>query len=110
VTAHRSVRELEADIGAHLRARRIDKGLRQVEVAERANISTVTLSHLESGKGANLTTVVKVLRALEAEAWVDQLAPAPQFSPLAMLDQAVGATAHQRNAARRVRTAKSGNR
>ena len=31
-------------------------GLRQAELAERANISAVTLSHLETGKGANLIT------------------------------------------------------
>jgi transcriptional regulator with XRE-family HTH domain len=96
VKDHRTTRELERDIGKHLRARRIDQGLRQVELAELANISTVTLSHLEAGKGANLSTVIKVLRALEATDWIDQLAPAPEFSPLAVLDQAAGASRSKR--------------
>ena len=108
VKDRRTTPELEAEIWAHLRARRIDQGLRQAEVAERANISTVTLSHLEAGKGSNLTTVVKVLRVLDATDWVDQLALAPRFSPLAVLDQAAAAPSHQRSPARRVRGPRSG--
>ncbi|HEY6531186.1 MAG TPA: helix-turn-helix transcriptional regulator [Acidimicrobiales bacterium] len=105
MTDRRSVEELEAEIGRHLRARRIDKGLRQVEVAERANISTTTLSHLEAGKGANLTTLAKVLRVLEADDWIDRLALAPEFSPLAVLEQATsaGGTARARRPRQRVR-------
>ena len=91
MTYRRSAEELEAEIGRHLRARRIDLGLRQVEVAERANISTTTLSHLEAGKGANLTTLVKVLRVLDADDWIDRLAPTPEFSPLAVLEEAAAA-------------------
>ncbi len=81
------VSELEAEIGQHLRARRIDKGLRQTELADVANISVATLSHLEGGKGANITTLVKVVRALDEVNWIDQLAPATGFSPLALANR-----------------------
>jgi len=90
-----SADELEARLGRHLRARRIAEGLRQVDLAERANVSLGALRHLENGAGANTTTLVKVLRALGATDWLDTLAPpATGFSPLAKLAE------QQRDAAR----------
>ena len=85
-------------------------GLRQAELAERANVSTVTLSHLESGKGANLTSLVKVLRALEADDWIDLLAPAPEFSPLAVLEQTTGGSGQARRERQRVRAPRGDDR
>ena len=106
-TTDRSIRELEQEIGAHLRARRIQLGLRQVDLADRANVSVATLSHLEAGKGGNVTTLVKVLRALDAADWIDKLAPAPEFSPLALLDQRRREGRSARNAQQRVRVQRS---
>ncbi|MCZ7534711.1 MAG: helix-turn-helix transcriptional regulator [Acidimicrobiia bacterium] len=104
-TPGRRVSELEAEIGRHLRARRIDKGLRQTELAELADISVATLSHLEGGKGGNVTTLVKVVRALDATSWIDQLAPVTGFSPLALLDRGARATSER---PRRVRARRAG--
>ena len=47
--------------------------LTQAEVAERANVSLGALRHLESGSGATVSTLVKVLRALGQEDWLDHL-------------------------------------
>jgi len=101
----RSVAELEVEIGRHLRARRIDQGLRQADLADLANISVATLSHLEGGKGGNLTTLVKVLRALDATDWIHQLAPVPDFSPLALLDRGTRGRAERPQRVRARRTA-----
>lgn len=83
-----TVEELEGSLGARVRALRLARSLSQVELAELANVSTGALKHLESGAGANITTLVKVLRALDAQGWIDTLAPAPvPFNPLAVLEQ-----------------------
>jgi len=109
-TTDRSTRELEQEIGAHLRTRRIQLGLRQADLADRANISVATLSHLEAGKSGNVTTLVRVIRALDAADWIDKLAPAPEFSPLALLEQRRRESRSARTAEprRRVRVKPSG--
>lgn len=78
--------ELEKVIGRHIRSLRLARGLTQVEVAERANISLGALKHLESGAGATVHTLVKALRALGHEDWLDTLEPGTRaFNPLALL-------------------------
>lgn len=78
---------LEQTLGRGVRTRRIDARLTQVELAERANVSLGALKHLESGEGSTISTLVKVLRALGAEDWLDTLSPPDVFDPLRMLDQ-----------------------
>jgi transcriptional regulator with XRE-family HTH domain len=82
------VDERERQLGQHVRARRLAARLTQVELADRANVSLGALKHLESGAGSTITTLVKVLRALGADDWLETLAlpPAP-FDPLALLEQ-----------------------
>jgi transcriptional regulator with XRE-family HTH domain len=78
--------ELEKVIGGHIRNLRIGQGLTQVEVAERANVSLGALKHLESGAGATVRTLVKVLRALGHEDWLDTTEPVSSaFNPLDLL-------------------------
>ncbi|MCB9379844.1 MAG: helix-turn-helix transcriptional regulator [Acidimicrobiaceae bacterium] len=77
----------EKQIGEHLRARRLAARWSQAELADLANVSIGALQHLESGAGANVTTLVKVVHALGAEAWFQQLAPTPSFSPLQLAEQ-----------------------
>ena len=43
------------------------------------------MKNLESGKGANVKTLLKVLRALERIDWLQTLSPAVSISPLRML-------------------------
>ncbi len=77
---------LEAAIGGHVRNLRIAQGLTQVEVAERSNVSLGALKHLESGAGATVRTLVKVLRSLGHEDWIDLLEPTSGgFNPLDLL-------------------------
>jgi transcriptional regulator with XRE-family HTH domain len=86
-TGRRTSQEWLEEIGSNLRARRVGAGVTQEELARRAGLGLGALKHLESGSGANLTTLVKVVRALGAEDWLSALAPPPEptVSPMQLL-------------------------
>jgi len=75
------------ELGTGLRLRRVRAELTQEDLARLAGISEGALKHLESGTGANLTSLVKVVRALGCEDWLGALAPPaqPTVSPIQML-------------------------
>ncbi|MGP0031655.1 MAG: helix-turn-helix domain-containing protein [Acidimicrobiales bacterium] len=77
------------EIGTSLRDRRIRAQLTQEDLARRAGVGLSALKHLESGAGANLGSLVKVVRALGAEDWLAALAPPaePAVSPMQLLRQ-----------------------
>jgi transcriptional regulator with XRE-family HTH domain len=81
----RSTDEWEARIGAQLRSLRLDAGLDQISLARRADISTSTLQSLENGRGSTVRSLVRVLRALDADDALDSLAPASAVSPIDVL-------------------------
>ncbi len=77
------------EIGTSLRDRRIRAQLTQEDLARRAGVGLSALKHLEAGAGANLGSLVKVVRALGAEDWLAALAPPaePAVSPMQLLRQ-----------------------
>ncbi len=83
----RSAEALEERLGQNIRATRIARDLSQRELADRANVSLGAVRTLETGRGSTVTTLVKVLRALDRQDWVDALVPpSPAFNPLDLLD------------------------
>lgn len=79
--------ELEQRLGERIRALRLARRFTQTELAEQANVSVGALKHLEGGAGATTTTLVKVLRALGQERWIDALGVASEaFNPLRVLE------------------------
>jgi transcriptional regulator with XRE-family HTH domain len=76
--------ELAALLGTSIRKLRIDRNLKQNELAAQAGISVHSLQNLESGKGATVRTLVTVMRALGREEWLKTLAPIPTINPLNM--------------------------
>jgi transcriptional regulator with XRE-family HTH domain len=93
--------ELEKELGGRLRAVRVARRITQGELAAQANVSLGALQHLERGAGATVGTLVRVLRALGREAWIDQLAPAPgAFNPLDLLGRAGGRPVMAKGASR----------
>ncbi len=81
-----SADDLERTLGRNVRSVRISRELTQVDLADRANVSLGALKHLEHGAGSTITTLVKVLRALGEEHWLETLAPtAAPFNPLHLL-------------------------
>lgn len=81
-----TVEELEMQLGEQVRVRRLRADRTADEVADDAGVATKTLLNLERGKGSTLTTLVKVLRALDAEDWLASLAPPAVVSPIAVLE------------------------
>lgn len=92
----RTTDDWESHLGAQIRAARIARGIDQASLARSANISTPSLSALENGGGSRLATLVKVVRALGREPWLDELAPLTEVSPLVMLRDRGRATPRKR--------------
>jgi transcriptional regulator with XRE-family HTH domain len=76
--------ELATLLGTSIRKLRIDRNLKQVELAARAGISLHALQNLEGGEGATVRTLVTVLRTLGREEWLKTLAPSPTINPLTL--------------------------
>jgi transcriptional regulator with XRE-family HTH domain len=78
--------EWEKRLGADIRRLRIEKGLTQAHLAERANVSLSTIRYLEAGRGSSLATLIHVAKVLDRTQWLASLAPVePSVSPLALL-------------------------
>ncbi len=76
--------ELLAELGRNIRSVRVQRGIEQAQLAERAGISTSALSHLENGHGSALQSFVRVLRALGLEDGLARLVPGAVFDPLSL--------------------------
>ena len=79
--------EWERALGRAVRASRLAADLDQVSLAERADVSVGALKNLESGKGSSVRTLVKVVRALGGDEWLQALSPPVAVSPIAALAQ-----------------------
>ena len=77
--------ELTLLIGENIRSLRLQKNLTQQVLAAQAGVSMSALRHLESGKGANLGTLIRVARALDKQEWLQALAPRITINPLHMM-------------------------
>ncbi len=81
----KTVEEWESDLGEQMRALRLRANLDQISLAERAGIGLTAVKNVESGKGATLKTLIKMLRVLDRADWLSSLAPPVSISPLQML-------------------------
>jgi transcriptional regulator with XRE-family HTH domain len=73
------------ELGTRLARRRIDLQLTQEALAEQAGIGKRTLERMESGKAAQLTTLVRVLRVLDAMSGLESLVPEAGPRPMDLL-------------------------
>lgn len=81
---HNTISDLEAQLGANLRALRLDRNIDQATLAERAGVSLNALKNLEGGRGSTLKTLLSVLRALGRDDWLKTIAPVATINPLTM--------------------------
>jgi transcriptional regulator with XRE-family HTH domain len=79
--------ELEAQLGQQIRALRLRQNIDQQALAEQAGVALSALKNVESGKGATVKTLLKVLRALDRLDWLKSLSPTVSISPLQLLRQ-----------------------
>jgi transcriptional regulator with XRE-family HTH domain len=84
----RTSADLEALLGSNLRELRLLKNLDQASLAARAGVSLNALKHLESGKGARVNSLIKVVRGLDRTDWLEALTPVVSISPIQMLKRA----------------------
>jgi transcriptional regulator with XRE-family HTH domain len=75
------------ELGTRLARRRIDLQLTQEAVAEQAGIGKRTLERMEAGKAAQLTTLVRVLRVLDAMSGLENLVPEAGPRPMDLLQR-----------------------
>ncbi len=79
-----STEELAIAVGENIRALRLQRNLTQRVLADQAGVSLTALRHLESGEGANLFTLIRIVRALDRQDWLQALAPRVTINPLHM--------------------------
>ncbi|MCX6551164.1 MAG: helix-turn-helix transcriptional regulator [Acidobacteria bacterium] len=72
-------------LGEQLRTIRLRQDIDQQQLAARAGMALNALKNLESGRGGTTRSLLKVLRALGREDWLDALAPQISISPLQAL-------------------------
>ena len=81
----RTTDEWSAELGAQLRQLRLRKQIEQKQLSEMAGVALNAVKNLESGKGATVSSLIKVLRALGRADWLQSLAPPVSISPLQLL-------------------------
>ena len=60
-------KQLLEEIGLHFKTRRLDLGLKAVEIAEKMGISRQLLSNFERGKSNNLILAITYIEVLDYE-------------------------------------------
>ncbi len=96
----KTVEEAERDLGEQVRTRRLRADRTAQDVATEAGVSTKTVLNLERGQGSTITSLVKVLRALGADDWLETLTPPEVVSPIAVVESARRADRPRRRAGR----------
>lgn len=72
------------ELGSRIRQLRLNRNITQEDLADRVLLSVGTVKSLEQGQG-KLTTLVAVLRELDAMQGLEQLLPEPRLSPQQLL-------------------------
>ncbi len=74
-----------AELGTRIAGRRLEMELTQADVAEQAGIAKRTLERIEAGQTSQLTTLIRVLRVLDAASGLDGLIPESGPGPMDLL-------------------------
>ena len=76
-----------AEIGRRIARHRLERNLTQAELAARAGIGTATLQRAESGQSVQLTSMVRVLRAIGLLGGLEAAIPESLELPIAALER-----------------------
>lgn len=76
-----------AELGQRLAARRVDLQLTQAAAAEQAGIAKRTLERMEAGHSSQLSSLIRVLRVLDAMPGLEGLVPETGPSPMDLLQR-----------------------
>ena len=70
-------------IGSKIKELRIEKSVKQAELADASGVSVFTISSVENGKSTSLLTIVQLLRALEHLDYLNSFFQEETISPIA---------------------------
>jgi transcriptional regulator with XRE-family HTH domain len=76
--------QIEQELGKRLKNRRLEMNLSQEQVAKRSGLSRRTITAIENGGGSTLTSLIALLRALQALDTLENFLPDPGISPIAL--------------------------
>jgi len=76
---------IEEELGHRIKALRLRKNITQKELAEASTLSLNAIKSLESGRG-KLSTIIAVLRELEALDHLDSFIPEISISPIQLAE------------------------
>jgi transcriptional regulator with XRE-family HTH domain len=74
-----------AEIGERITAIRINQQLTQANLAKQAGVSKRTVERIESGKTAQLNTIIRIFRILDLLSGFDLFLPETRTSPINLL-------------------------
>ena len=77
-----------AELGSRLGAVRLSRNLTQAELAKEAGVSKRTLERIEAGQSAQITSFIRILRALDLLERLELLLPPAQPGPMDLLKRA----------------------
>src|SRR5690625_4519847 len=85
MTARHDDATILAELGQRLARRRLDLDLTQAATAKEAGVSKRTVERMEAGATVQLSSFIRLLRALDLLETLDRLLPEPGPSPLDLL-------------------------
>jgi transcriptional regulator with XRE-family HTH domain len=88
VNGPRTDAEVLAELGRRLRRYRLQQNVSQRTLAKRAGVSLRTVSNVEAGADLQVSTLVRLLRALGRLEAIDAFLPPPRVSPMELLETA----------------------
>jgi len=74
-----------AEIGSRIARRRLELQLTQSDLAEQAGIGKRTLERIEAGGSAQLSNLIRILRALDLVVGLERMIPDAQPRPMDLL-------------------------
>lgn len=77
--------ELEESLGESIKRLRLQKNLDQKTLCSQAGIGLTPLKRLEAGLGSTTHTLIRVVRALGRQDWIQGIAPVVSVNPLHMI-------------------------
>jgi len=90
-----------AEIGERMSRARLSRDLTQAALARSAGVSKRTVERIEAGESAQLTSFIRLLRALDLLEGLESLLPPPRPGPIELLR-------HQGRAAQRASGSRGG--
>jgi len=74
-----------AEIGERITRRRLESHLTQAVLAREAGVAKRTVERVEAGETAQLTTIIRIFRALDLLSKLDQILPESTPGPIAIM-------------------------